>query len=132
MANTLPAHPHVVMYYRVWQDARIMYVQMELCERGTLRDQMGRDGTGLVQERQLTWQLVTQLGSALNHIHGHNMLHCDIKPDNVMIDSAGDYKLGDLGQESGPRRSMSPVISPQSQSLPAPHHHHRYHHHHAK
>ena len=32
LANTLPAHPHVVVYYRAWQDAQIMCAGGEECK----------------------------------------------------------------------------------------------------
>ena len=52
---------------------------MELCERGTLRDQLGPGSTmSLAQPQPLVWRLVAQLGSALAHIHSHGMLHCDV------------------------------------------------------
>ena len=39
LANEVPPHGHVVAYHRVWQDARVIYILMELCEGGTLREQ---------------------------------------------------------------------------------------------
>ena len=98
LANEMPLHRHICSYYRVWQDAQMMYVQMELCERGTLRDQMASSSLDAPSAMPVVWRLTRQLSSALAHVHAHGMLHCDIKPDNVLISSDGLYKLGDLGQ----------------------------------
>jgi serine/threonine protein kinase len=96
LANKLPKHAHVVGYLRAWQDAQIMYVQMELCEGGTLREHMG--AMHLTSAETQVWQLTKHVAKGLAHIHAHSMLHCDIKPDNVLIDARGLYKIGDLGQ----------------------------------
>ena len=47
LANDMPAHPNVVEYIRAWQDQRHFYVQMELCEGGTLQGVLDRDGEAL-------------------------------------------------------------------------------------
>ena len=33
----------------------------------------------------------------LEFLHGHNILHLDIKPDNIFLDSSGRCKIGDFG-----------------------------------
>ena len=39
-----------------------------------------------------------QIGSAILHMHIEGMIHRDIKDANILITSAGIYKLADLGQ----------------------------------
>jgi serine/threonine protein kinase len=34
---------------------------------------------------------------ALNELHGHNVVHLDVKPDNILRTFQGRFKLGDLG-----------------------------------
>lgn len=34
---------------------------------------------------------------ALHFLHNHNILHLDVKPDNLFRDSNGSFKLGDFG-----------------------------------
>ena len=38
-----------------------------------------------------------QIALALQHMHSKNMVHMDIKPDNIYIVNEVTYKLGDLG-----------------------------------
>ena len=98
LANTLPPHAHVVAYYRAWQESMIMHVQMELCERGTLREQMAAEALHLPAADSTVWRLLREVACGLAHIHEHGLIHCDVKPDNVLMDGSGRYKIGDLGQ----------------------------------
>lgn len=70
----------------------LLYIQMEYCERQTLRDLIRR--TMSVDD---TWRYVRQITEGLSHIHSHGIIHRDLKPDNVFIDLAGNPKIGDFG-----------------------------------
>ena len=98
LANSLPPHEHIVSYLRAWQDECILYVQMELCEGGTLREQMAARPLDVPSGDHVVWKLIRQVASALAHIHAAFLIHCDVKPDNVLLDGRGNYKVGDLGQ----------------------------------
>ncbi|KAF2484544.1 kinase-like domain-containing protein [Neohortaea acidophila] len=69
-----------------------LYIQMEYCERHTLRDLVRK--TMAIDE---TWRFVRQITEGLAHIHGHGIIHRDLKPDNVFIDIADNPKIGDFG-----------------------------------
>lgn len=70
-----------------------LYIQMEYCERQTLRD--------LIRKANLTeddsWRFARQITEGLAHIHNHGIIHRDLKPDNIFIDVAGSPKIGDFG-----------------------------------
>lgn len=69
-----------------------LYIQMEYCERHTLRDLVRK---GMNDED--SWRHVRQITEGLSHIHSHGIIHRDLKPDNVFIDVAGNPKIGDFG-----------------------------------
>lgn len=69
-----------------------LYIQTELCA-GTLTDEI-RNGTLRSEIRK--YKLLREMLLALDFIHRNNMVHLDIKPDNVFIKN-DQYKLGDFG-----------------------------------
>ncbi|EME42826.1 hypothetical protein DOTSEDRAFT_53823 [Dothistroma septosporum NZE10] len=69
-----------------------LYIQMELCDRRSLRDLIRK---GLSDDE--SWRLIRQITEGLAHVHEHHIIHRDLKPDNVFIDAAGNPKLGDFG-----------------------------------
>ncbi|KAI7870432.1 kinase-like domain-containing protein [Spinellus fusiger] len=71
---------------------RVLYIQMEYCEKKTLRD--------VIDERideQEAWRLFRQILEGLVHIHSQGMIHRDLKPSNIFLDSNNDVKIGDFG-----------------------------------
>jgi translation initiation factor 2-alpha kinase 4 len=72
----------------------VLYIQMEFCEKQTLRDLIRRD---LYEDSDEYWRLFRQILEGLDHIHGHSIIHRDLKPDNVFIDMAKIPKIGDFG-----------------------------------
>eukprot|EP00249_Psilotum_nudum_P002955 c16253_g1_i2 orf=258-1373(+) len=92
--ESLPEHPHVVKYFRCWQQDLYLYIQMELCEGGSLRSLLD-SMDGLIPESQV-WDFAEQVASGLAHIHANGVLHLDVKPENIFIDSQGALKVGDF------------------------------------
>ncbi|KAK4501360.1 hypothetical protein PRZ48_007168 [Zasmidium cellare] len=69
-----------------------LYIQMELCDRRSLRDLVRRP-----MDDDESWRYLRQVTEGLAHIHGHGIIHRDLKPDNVFIDANGNPKIGDFG-----------------------------------
>jgi translation initiation factor 2-alpha kinase 4 len=84
MSNPFPARP----------SRSILYIQMEFCEKQTLRDLIRR---GLYDDPEEYWRLFRQILEGLAHVHGHGIIHRDLKPDNIFIDVAKVPKIGDFG-----------------------------------
>ncbi|KAL6052873.1 Serine/threonine-protein kinase Nek5 [Balamuthia mandrillaris] len=87
-------HPYVVTYKDFWQQEMHVFIVMEYCQGGDV----GR----LIQKRKyieeetiLAW--LCQMLLALAHMHSVNVLHRDIKPQNMFLNKWGDIKLGDFG-----------------------------------
>ena len=53
-----------------------------------------RPGT---MDESTAWRLTIQSAMGLRHIHASNVLHRDIKSENIFLDARGNAKIGDLG-----------------------------------
>jgi serine/threonine-protein kinase len=91
-ARTLAAlrHPHIVEVFDAHLDDHQPYLVMELVDGPTLSQLMP-----LPPEQAVDYAL--QIAAALAHSHANGVIHCDIKPDNILIDQAGHVKLLDFG-----------------------------------
>ena len=99
----LQEHPNIVSHYRAWQEDRFMFIQMEYCEGGSLRDLMDRATPRLFPTREI-WALLAQVAGGLHFLHSNSILHLDIKPDNTYLDKDGTYHIGDFGLAVAERR----------------------------
>ena len=87
-------HPSIVTIYDVCDEGDISYILMEYVEGVSLKafeEQNGRMDPGLAVA------LTAQLASALDHAHKHNIIHCDIKPQNIVLTEAMVPKIVDFG-----------------------------------
>lgn len=71
-----------------------LYIQMEYCEKHTLRDLIH---DGLYDDIDRCWRLFRQILDGIAHIHGNGIIHRDLKPDNIFIDVANNPRIGDFG-----------------------------------
>ncbi|KAM7402881.1 hypothetical protein PAMA_003688 [Pampus argenteus] len=74
--------------------AHYLYIQMEYCEKSTLRDTIDR---GLHQDQNRLWRLFREILDGLAYIHEQGMIHRDLKPVNIFLDSQDHVKIGDFG-----------------------------------
>ena len=87
-------HPSIVTIYDVCDEGDISYILMEYVEGVSLKafeEQNGRMDPGLAVA------LTAQLASALDHADKHNMIHCDIKPQNIVLTESMVPKIVDFG-----------------------------------
>lgn len=89
------SHPNLVTIYDLIEDEeRNLWIVMDLVRGCTLRDLIR---TGVPIPTEIVRRIVRELLAALEHVHGHSVLHRDISPDNVLLSVDGDVKLSDLG-----------------------------------
>jgi hypothetical protein len=90
----LSADRYVVQLLAVEWQAQPPYYVMEYVEQGSLEDFL-RDGQLPVRE---TVACFREIAVGLLHAHGKGVLHCDLKPANILIDQDGRPRLADFGQ----------------------------------
>ncbi len=70
---------------------RMPYFVMPYMEKGSTMSQ-----TGDFTEEQ-AWRFLRDVASGLEYLHGRNVIHQDIKPDNILVDDDGDFLITDFG-----------------------------------
>ncbi|KAF9107936.1 hypothetical protein BGX27_008541 [Mortierella sp. AM989] len=89
--------PNVLELLEAWEQKGKIYMRMELCKLGSLKSALLAQKKYGGFDEQRTWKCLTDLASGLRAIHDSNVIHLDIKPENVFITTAGSLKIGDFG-----------------------------------
>lgn len=95
MAAAAVTHPHICTIYDVRQEADSAFLVMEYLEGETLAARLIRGPLDLSEAVVLGRQIAEALAAA----HEKNLIHCDVKPGNVMLTATG-AKLLDFGLAS--------------------------------
>ncbi|KAI5274866.1 kinase-like protein [Aureobasidium subglaciale] len=85
-------HPFLCNLRYSFQDVEYLYIVVDLMTGGDLRFHISRKS--FTEEAVRFW--ISQLGCALRYIHKQNIVHRDVKPDNVLLDSDGHVHLADF------------------------------------
>ncbi|HEV2129029.1 MAG TPA: serine/threonine protein kinase [Thermomicrobiales bacterium] len=92
-------HPNLVTIYDLYEEQDGSWVVMEYVDGETLKELVQREGPLPPESVALILQ---QVANALGHIHERNMVHLDIKPQNIMITASGEVKIIDFGLAQPP------------------------------
>jgi WD40 repeat protein len=87
-------HPHIIPLYDYWRDPNGAYLVMRYLRGGSLRSRISQQGPLSLAE---TSHVLDQLAGALTVAHRHDVVHRDIKPDNILFDENGNTYLTDFG-----------------------------------
>lgn len=89
-------HEHILEFLHCNEDAGVIYLLTEYCCNGDLNGYAEKHrGQVLEESRLVEW--VRQITSALQYLHGNNIIHRDLKSANVFLNEKWDTKLGDFG-----------------------------------
>ncbi|HSV99570.1 MAG TPA: serine/threonine-protein kinase [Sedimentisphaerales bacterium] len=87
-------HPNIVQAIDVGEAGGYHYFVMEYVEGKTIADDISN---GHIFGEQEAIAIIIQVCHALQHAHAHGLVHRDVKPKNIMINTQGVVKLADMG-----------------------------------
>ena len=88
------SHQNIVNIYDVGQEDDIHYIVMEYIDGKTLKEYIHDKGR---LDNEEAVRICIQICAALNHAHKNNIVHRDIKPQNILINQEGLVKVADFG-----------------------------------
>ncbi|CAG9332435.1 unnamed protein product [Blepharisma stoltei] len=89
-------HPNIVKFFYAYEDPKFIHIVTEYCSGGDLLSKLCQVGKFSEVE---TATIIKKLLGALNHLHGMDICHRDIKLDNILLaseDSVSNIKLIDF------------------------------------
>ncbi|SFJ43411.1 protein kinase domain-containing protein [Thermoflavimicrobium dichotomicum] len=87
-------HPHVANIYDVGEEDDIYYLVMELIQGPTLKQVLREKGIFSLSEAR---EIMLQILSGMEAVHKHEVIHRDLKPQNIMLHVNGRWKVTDFG-----------------------------------
>lgn len=87
-------HPNIIQAYSVDNQGDRYYIVMEYVEGVDLQRMVGREGP-LDLARAVDY--IRQAAEGLDHAHQRHIIHCDVKPSNLLVNGQGVVKILDLG-----------------------------------
>ena len=110
-------HSAIITTIGCLQTPEAIFVQLELVDGGDLFSAISPNGPALPQRQ--TRKLAFQLASGVAYLHSKNVIHCDLKPENVLI-HRGDIKICDFGlagirdtERAGPSVGTGAYMAPE-------------------
>ena len=91
-------HPNIVTVHDIGQDGSRHYIVMEHVDGVTLKDiirEQYQNGRNMPIDRAL--DLIIQMCAGIGYAHRANLVHCDIKPHNILVTPDDRVKVADFG-----------------------------------
>ena len=87
-------HPHIVPIYKVGRQEDIFYIIMRCIDGPSLRQLLETHKKVSVGDAA---RIARQVADALAYAHTHDIVHRDVKPDNILLDKSGHVLVTDFG-----------------------------------
>jgi serine/threonine-protein kinase len=88
------AHPNIIRILTVCNNPKEPFYVMEYFPAGSLKQRLMRKQHDFIKERMLS--ILKQSATALAYMNASGWVHRDVKPDNLLVNSAGDVRLIDF------------------------------------
>lgn len=87
-------HDNVIRIAKVDKSMEAPHFIMEFFPAGSLRGKLQAKDTGFIREH--IDKILKQSATGLAYMHGSGYVHCDVKPDNILVNSLGELRLIDF------------------------------------
>lgn len=105
-------HPYILKPHHVDVCDRRPYLILKFCQNGSVSNRI--DDTSDIykpfNEKDIA-NFMYQIGGALSYLHKNQILHRDVKPDNILISDQGDFLLTDFGISKKVRSTLTKATS---------------------
>jgi calcium-dependent protein kinase len=102
-------HQNIIKIYEYFNNKKEIFIISELCQYGELFNKLYLEGH---LKEEFVWKVMKQVLSAVSHCHSSNIIHRDIKPQNVLIydetEEDIDIKIIDFGNSEIFSKSLAP------------------------
>jgi len=88
-------HPHIVRSYGLGSDGELAFILMDFVDGSTLKERIAQAGKPL--DLPAVIEIFRPVCTALHYAHSQGIVHCDVKPANILIDRSGRIFLSDFG-----------------------------------
>jgi len=105
-------HPNVVNVLSFEEKEGIHYIVMEFVEGETAADKMARDKNNTLPEQEVL-NIMKNVAMGLLEAHKNGVIHCDLKPQNIMIINDRDIKVVDFSVSYQMTKSMTLLTNEQ-------------------
>ncbi len=98
------SHENVVNVFELDRDGDLDFFTMEYLE-GELLSAVLLEFAGSPMPRTAAWAIIRQIGEGIAHAHERNVVHADLKPQNIMLTKTGQVRILDFGASSDSARA---------------------------
>ena len=81
------------------------YLILPFCSQGSIVKRVGK-----MSEEDI-WKMMHDVASGLAYLHQHDIVHQDIKPDNILVDDNGNYLITDFGISTKARSTLRKSVA---------------------
>lgn len=84
---------------------KMPYLVLSYCQEGSMTRKIGK------MPEQQVWKLIHDVASGLAYLHNNDIVHQDIKPDNILLDARGNYVISDFGISAKARSTLRQSVA---------------------